>query len=138
MSPQSTEAHLFWLTLSILLTGLQWVPYVVNRFRELGPPGWGWHPPADPPHRAEWANRAARAHANAVENLVVFAPLALAVLVAGRADAFSAAACQAYFWARVGHFSVSTLGFPIVPRTLCFLAGVGCQVALAARLLTLA
>lgn len=132
---QSTESHLFWLTLATLLAGLAWLPYVVNRFRELGAPGWAWFPPADPPHRAEWANRAARAHANAVENLVVFAPLALAVAFSGRGDAFTAGVCQAYCWARIGHYAVSTAGLPIIPRTVCFLAGVACQLLLALRLL---
>ncbi len=132
---QSTESHLFWLTLATLLTGLAWLPYVVNRFRELGAPGWAWFPPADPPHRAEWANRAARAHANSVENLVVFAPLALAVALGGRGDALTAGACQAYFWARAGYIAICMAGLPIIPRTLCFLAGVACQLLLALRLL---
>ncbi|MGQ3051217.1 MAG: MAPEG family protein [Roseateles sp.] len=132
---QSTEAHLFWLTLTTVLTGLAWVPYVINRFRELGMPGWAWFPAADPPHRADWANRSARAHANAVENLIVFAPLALAVALSGQGDAFTIGVCQTYFWARVGHIGASTAGLPIVPRTVCFLIGVACQLLLAMRLL---
>ena len=74
-----------------MLTALLWIPYVANRFRELGLPGWGWFPEPDPPPLARWAERATRAHANAVENLVVFAPLVLAVHVAGQGDAVSAA-----------------------------------------------
>lgn len=132
---QSTETHLYWLALATMLTALSWVPYVVNRFRELGAPGWSWFPPADPPHRADWANRAARAHANAVENLVVFAPLALAVALGGHSDVLTARACQTYFWARLAYAGVCIAGMPIIPRTACFLLGVGCQLLLAARLL---
>jgi hypothetical protein len=70
--------ELFWLAATAVMTALLWLPYVANRFRELGPPGWEWFPLPDPPPRARWADRAARAHANAVENLVVFARLVLA------------------------------------------------------------
>lgn len=127
--------ELFWLTCTCVLTGLLWVPYVANRFSELGPPGWDWFPLPDPPPRARWADRAARAHLNAVENLVVFAPLALAVHSAAASTVATAIACQVYFWARVAHYAVSTLGLPIIPRTLAFLTGVGAQAVLAGALL---
>jgi len=35
---------------------------------------------------------------NAVENLVVFAPLAIAVQVTGSGNAVTALACEIYFW----------------------------------------
>jgi uncharacterized MAPEG superfamily protein len=128
--------ELFWLAATAVMTALLWLPYVANRFRELGPPGWQWFPLPDPPARARWADRAARAHANAVENLVVFAPLVLAVCLAGTTDARTAAASQVYFWARSAHYLVSTFGLPIVPRTLAFLAGVGAQLVLGWTLLS--
>lgn len=129
------QPELHWLAATCLMTGLLWVPYVANRFRELGPPGWQWFPPADPAPVAAWAGRAMRAHLNAVENLVVFAPLVLAVHTAGVADTTTAAACQVYFWARAAHYAVSLAGLPIVPRTIAFLAGVGSQLVLSWRLL---
>lgn len=131
----AASAELLWLAATCLMTGLLWIPYVINRFRELGPPGWQWFPAPDPPPRAAWADRAQRAHANAVENLVVFAPLALAVDAAGLGSAITAVACQAYFVARAAHYVVSLVGLPIVPRTISFLAGVGCHLTLAAALL---
>ncbi|MBX3589023.1 MAG: MAPEG family protein [Ramlibacter sp.] len=134
----AVSAELLWLAATCVTTGLLWVPYVINRFRELGPPGWDWFPAPDPPPRAAWADRAQRAHANAVENLVVFAPLALAVHAGGLSSTATVLACQVYFVARLAHYAISLCGLPIVPRTIAFLAGVGCQLALGAALLGLA
>lgn len=124
------SAELLWLAATCLVTGLLWIPYVINRFRELGPPGWDWFPRPDPLARAPWADRAQRAHSNAVENLVVFAPLVLVVHSAGVGSPWTAAACAVYFFARLAHYAVSVCGLPIIPRTLAFLVGVGCQLTL--------
>lgn len=128
------DAELFWLTATCALTSLLWVPYVANRFKELGPPGWGWFPRPDPLPRAPWAERTMRAHMNAVENLVVFAPLVLAVDARSLSSALTVAACQVYFWARASHFAIGILGLPIVARTMAFLVGFGAQITLAAIL----
>jgi uncharacterized MAPEG superfamily protein len=132
--PAVLTPELYWLTATAVLTGLLWVPYIVNRVMELGPPRMNWFPPPDPPPRAAWAARAVRAHLNAVENLAVFAPLALAAHAAGGTRA-SAAACATYFFARVAHYAVCLFGLPIIPRTIAFLVGVAAQTALAASLL---
>ncbi|MEJ6002910.1 MAPEG family protein [Paucibacter soli] len=132
---QSSAPELYWLAATCLLSALLWLPYVVNRFQELGPPGWQWFPAPDPLPRAAWARRTMRAHLNAVENLVVFAPLALGVVIAGLGSPGTAWACRLYFCARVAHYAVCWAGLPIVPRTLCFLAGVAAQLFLAATLL---
>ncbi|MEX0729949.1 MAG: MAPEG family protein [Aquisalimonadaceae bacterium] len=133
-----TSPDLFWLAATCMFTALLWMPYVANRFKELGPPGWAWFPQPDPPPRAPWAERAMRAHMNAIENLVVFGPLVVAIHAAGWSSALTAAACQVYFWARVGHFAVCILGLPIVPRTIAFLTGVGAQIVLGWTVLTMA
>jgi uncharacterized MAPEG superfamily protein len=126
---------LVWLAATCTMTALLWLPYVVNRFKELGPPGWQWYPAPDPPPRARWAERAMRAHANAVENLVVFAPLALAAHAALPGHALALAANQLYFAARAAHYAICIFGLPIVPRTVAFLAGVAAQLMLAGLLL---
>lgn len=133
--PHALAPELTWLVATCVLTAVLWIPYVANRFRELGPPGWQCNPAPDPPPRAAWAGRAMRAHANAVENLVVFAPLALAVAVAGLGSAGTALACKLYFLARLAHALVCVFGLPIVPRTVAFLVGVGSQLTLAFALL---
>ena len=66
--------ELYWLVLTTVMTATLWLPYIVNRVMELGPPPTSWYPAPDPPPKAPWAARAVKAHMNAVENLVVFAP----------------------------------------------------------------
>ena len=128
--------ELYWLTWAVALSGLLWIPYVANRFRELGSPSWTkWFPRPDPPHRAEWANRNAKAHLNAVEGLVVFAPLAIVASVQG-GTAATALACQIFFFARLTHAFVQTSGMPIPFRTLPFLVAFACQVMLAGSILS--
>ncbi|HWH79158.1 MAG TPA: MAPEG family protein, partial [Candidatus Binatus sp.] len=59
------------------LTGILWVPYVLNRAVVRGIGGTVGYPHA-PKALAPWAERLRAAHAKAVENLVVFAALVLA------------------------------------------------------------
>ena len=129
------KPEVFWLTATAVMTGLLWIPYIVNRVMELGPPPMTWFPLPDPPPKAPWAARAMRAHSNAVENLVIFAPLALAVHVIGGGTDVTAAACMAYFFARAAHYLICIFGLPIIPRTVAFLAGVGAQMTLGVTLL---
>jgi uncharacterized MAPEG superfamily protein len=66
-----------------------------------------------------WIGRARRAHANLVENLVVFAALVLAAHAAGRTNEWTALGSQLFFWGRVGHAVTYVAG--LVPwRTLAF------------------
>ena len=75
----SLSTELFWLVLSCMLTGLLWVPYIINRIIEHRPFPALWNPMPDVRPKAQWAERLMRAHENAVENLVVFAPLVLVI-----------------------------------------------------------
>lgn len=95
--PAAITPELYWLILTTLMTALLWPPYIANRLAEIGVPSFGWNPPLDPEPRALWAARAKKAHANAVENLVVFAPLALAVHATGAGTALTANASMVYF-----------------------------------------
>jgi uncharacterized MAPEG superfamily protein len=66
-----------------------------------------------------WVGRARRAHANLVENLVVFAALVLVAQVAGKTNAMTALGAQLFFWGRVAHLATYVAG--LVPwRTLAF------------------
>jgi uncharacterized MAPEG superfamily protein len=69
------------------------------------------------------------AHINAVENLVVFAPLVLTARALGFATGATAFACALYFWARLAHVVVYTLGIPVF-RTLSFAVGFVAQALL--------
>jgi uncharacterized MAPEG superfamily protein len=125
--------ELTYTALSAALTGLIWIPIVINRFLEIGV--WKTLQTPEPGRapRAAWAYRLTNAHLNAIENLVVFAPLALAVNAAGLGSPATALACGVYFWARVAHVAVYTLSVPVA-RTLAFLLGFAAQAYLALRL----
>ena len=62
--------ELFWLTLTVVLTGLMWVPYIINRAQVRGLTGAMANPSRADKPQAEWANRMMFAHDNAVENLI--------------------------------------------------------------------
>jgi len=128
--------ELFWMSLTALLIGLIWVPYILNRFVERGIFPAIIDVNADPTPTAGWAKRLMNAHGNAVENMAVFAPLAIAVHLTGTSTGLTAAAAMIYFYARLAHVVVYALGIPVV-RTLTFMVGFACQLILGLTLLGL-
>lgn len=123
----STE--LFWLMLTIAMTGLLWVPYILDRIVVRGLVGAMANPSPTDKAQSPWARRLMAAHINAVENLVVFAPLVLTARALSITTAVTAFACALYFWSRLVHVVVYTLGIPVV-RTLSFAGGFVAQVLL--------
>lgn len=110
------------LVASAVLTVLLALPYttgflftrglfVVAGNREDFPPGKGW------------IGRSHRAHLNMVENMVPFTALVLAAAVSGQSDGWTALGAQVFFYSRVVHGVVYTLGVPWL-RTLAYLGGV--------------
>ncbi len=76
------KTELFYLALVTAFTGLLWIPYILDRIAVGGlMDAVGY--PAEPKPQSPWAQRLKKAHANAVENLVVFAALVLAAQAAG-------------------------------------------------------
>ena len=67
-----------------------------------------------------WAGRAARAHRNLLESLVLFAALVLVANATGRTNELTALGAHLFFWARLAHAVVYVLGLPWV-RTLVWL-----------------
>ena len=59
-----------------------------------------------------WAGRAARAHHNMLENLVLFAALVLVAVVAGRTNGTTLLGAQLFFWARLAYALVYLAGIP--------------------------
>jgi len=111
--------ELFWLTLTIAMTGLFWVPYILDRASVRGLSGAMGNPsPSDKPQSA-WAQRMMAAHTNAVENLVLFAPLVLILQDLKISNDTTVLACAVYFWARLAHYLIYTFGIPVA-RTLAF------------------
>ena len=129
--------ELFWLTLTVILTGLLWVPYILNRLLVRGLGGAMANPSRNDKPHAEWATRLMFAHDNAVENLVIFAPLVLILAQIDYSTKRTVYACAVYFWARVAHLIVYTLGLPVF-RTLAFTVGFIAQAVLALAIFGLA
>ena len=125
--------ELSYLTWTTIITALMWMPYVLNLIAVRGLVVAVSYP-VDPKPLAPWAARMKQAHANAIENLVVFATLVLVAHIAGVNNEVTAIACAVYFWARVVHFVVLGFGIPWI-RTLSFVTGFGCQLALAWQIL---
>ncbi len=130
------KTELFWLTLTITMTALFWVPYILNRIAENGVWGALRNPNFDEPPKAQWADRMIHAHTNAVENLVIFAPLVLMLSVTGISTSATVGASAMYFFVRAAHFVVYSLGVPFF-RTVLFLAGFLAQMIVALTLLRL-
>ena len=126
--------ELYWLTLTTLMTALFWVPYVLNRMVMNGLPGTLAGNAPDSSTLSTWAQRAARAHTNAVENLAIFAPIVLTAHVLGISTSTTKAAVVVYFFARLLHFVVYSAGIPAA-RTLTFTAGWLAQIAIIASVL---
>jgi len=124
-----------WLAAIILLTVLGAFPYVLRRIvgiglrRTLGNPGVGDNVVLPP-----WAQRAKSAHANAVENLVAFAPALVAAHLHTPEAPVLVTATQVYFVARLVHYVVYAAGVPVV-RTLAYFAGLAATLVVLATLL---
>lgn len=128
------KTELLYLTFVTAFTGLMWVPYILDRVNVRGLlEAVGY--PENPKPQSAWAQRLMRAHANAVENLVIFAALVLVAHAVGVTNTAIAGASIAYFWARVVHAIAYTLGVPWV-RTIAFTVGFVAQAVIAWQLLT--
>lgn len=115
------------------MTAILWTPYTLNMIAVRGlVDAVGY--PADPKPLAGWAQKIKAAHANAVKNLVVFAALVLIANAAGVSNETTVLACTIYLWSRVVHLLAYTFAIPWV-RTLAFVAGFACQVAIVLQLI---
>ena len=128
------KPELFWLVLTAMMTAVIFVPYILNRMKEHGIWPAIYNPQPDVRPKAPWAERLMRAQANAVENLVVFAPLVLVLQLTGMSTATTASACMVYFFVRLAHIFSYTFAIPVL-RTVAFIAGFGCQMTLGLTLL---
>ena len=125
--------ELFYLACVATFTALLWAPCILDRFGTWGlADTFGY--PERPPAQSPWAVRLMRAHANAIENLAVFAALVLVAHLAGAHGEGTVLAAAVYFWARVVHALAYAFAVPYV-RTLAFLAGFGAQMVFAWQVL---
>lgn len=132
MMPHSSE--LLAAAWAAVITGVLWISSIANRLVETG----AWkalrNPEPDVRPAAKWAYRLANAHRNAIENLAVFAPLAIIVHVLQIGDELTAAAGIAFVLSRLAHAVIYTFGVPLL-RTIAFVVGFGAQMIFALRIL---
>jgi uncharacterized MAPEG superfamily protein len=64
------------------------------------------------PELTGWAGRAARAHRNMMENLVLFAALVLVAVMADKTNNMTLLGAQIFFWARLVYAGVYIAGIP--------------------------
>ena len=70
-----------------------------------------------------WAGRAARAHHNMLENLVLFAALVLVAVAAGKTNSTTLLGAQLFVWARLAYAVIYVAGIPWL-RTAVWLVSV--------------
>lgn len=103
---------------TILFTALMWVPYILNQIAVRGLVNAVGYDP-NPAPLADWAVRLKAAHYNAVENLVIFAPLILMVEILDIGTIATSMSAMVYLIARIVHAITYTLAIPYL-RTLSF------------------
>ncbi len=127
--------EIYWLTLTTLLTPLLIIPYAVVRVSRISLAKALRNPlPGDDPFEAEWAHRAYRSHMNGLENLIIFAPLAIAVAVTGISNEITQLASAVYFFARLAHAPFTIIKIPYV-RTIAWFTGLAACFILGYQLL---
>jgi uncharacterized MAPEG superfamily protein len=122
--------YLVWIT---AFTAIMWIPYILDRLAVWGLADTVGYPDT-PKAQSPWARRMKAAHANAIENLVIFAALVLAAHDASISNSATVFACALYFWARIVHWFAYTAALPWV-RTLAFAAAFAAQMILAWQLI---
>ena len=118
--------YLVWVA---ILTLLMRVPWMIDKVRVRGLRKVTGYPDDSEP-LSPWGHRTWIAHEDAVQGLVVFAVLVLALHVAGESTVWTRAAAAVYFWARVAHFVVYALAIPRL-KTVAFLVAFAAQLVLA-------
>jgi uncharacterized MAPEG superfamily protein len=134
MGGLTVTTELYWLILTALMTALFWLPYVLDRMlvSGLGRTIAGSAPASE--GHSPWAQRAIKAHTNAIENFAIFAPIVLVAHVLNISTPATRAAVVVYFFARLIHFVVYAAGIPVA-RTLAFTAGWLAQITIIAAIL---
>jgi uncharacterized MAPEG superfamily protein len=109
---------------AVALTLVQSVIAVLGAQMQVGLPALASNRENLPPITG-WADRAARAHRNMLENLVLFAALVLAAQVAGKANGVTAVGSELFFWARLVYVPVFLIGIPWVRTGMWAVSVVG-------------
>ena len=117
------------------LTLFMWFPYILSAIMNDGMTV-SLKRQGDEIPPAPWAERAKRAHYNAIENLVLFAILTLVAHVANISNDATQSAAVAYFWLRAAHYVFYILGISVL-RTATFFGGWLAQICILYQILSL-
>lgn len=116
------KPELVWLLWAVALTFGQMLVAVLGATAQVGLPALAGNREGLAPCTG-WAGRAARAHHNMLENLVLFAALVLIAVVTNKTNPATLLGAQLFFWGRLAHALVYIAGIPWL-RTLAWLVSV--------------
>lgn len=116
------KTELLLLVWAVLLTFVQMLVAVMGATLQVGLPSLAGNREGLAPCTG-WAGRAARAHRNMLENLVLFAALVLVAVVAGRTNSTTLLGAQLFVWARLAYAVIYVAGIPWL-RTAAWLVSV--------------
>jgi uncharacterized MAPEG superfamily protein len=125
--------YLVWAAILVMFIRVTWM---VDKVRVRGLAKVTRYPNDSEPLSA-WGHRSWIAHEDAIQSLVIFAVLVIALHLAGHNNAVTQAAAAIYFWARLCHFIVYFFAIPRI-KTVAFLVAFGAQLVLAWQFVLLA
>jgi uncharacterized MAPEG superfamily protein len=118
------KAELSLLVWAGLLTLVQAVIAVQGALMQVGLPTLAGNREGLPEIKG-WGGRAARAHRNMLENLVLFAILVLVAVVADKTNAMTLLGAQIFLYARIAYAAVYIAGLPWVRTAVWGVSVVG-------------
>ncbi len=101
---------IFWLAIIVTVTGLLWMPYVliiISRIGLFSALSLAKTPENRVSTMPACVERMKKAHSNAIENLIIFAPLAL---IANSLEISFVLAAQVYLVSRICHYLAYSIG----------------------------
>ena len=123
------SSEIFWLTLTVVMTALLWIPQILNSLLKSGPKKAFLYPDTAAQQYSDWAQRSKAAHNNAVQNLVIFAPLIILLILLDLENDLTALAAKFYFMSRILHYILHVLAISLL-RTVAFLICFACQLVI--------
>lgn len=118
------KPELMLLAWAVLLAFVQMLVAVSGQTLQVGLPALAGNREGLPPATG-WAGRAARAHRNMIENLVLFAVLVLIAAVAGKTNDMTLLGAQIFVWARLVYAFVYLAGVPWLRTGVWFVSVIG-------------
>ncbi|HEX6295332.1 MAG TPA: MAPEG family protein [Burkholderiales bacterium] len=118
------KPELMLLAWAVLLAFVQMLVAVSGHTLQVGLPTLAGNREGLPPATG-WAGRAARAHRNMIENLVLFAALVLIAAVANKTSDMTLLGAQIFFWARLAYAFVYLAGIPWLRTGVWFVSVIG-------------